>query len=117
MGGMFFEIYQLAENETSRCSIFQDLPEDQDVVDLNCYVLVGSGHVSFDDWELKPQLVLNELLASFNKKQPNGFSGREMSASDIVILNGEAAYYCQNVGWRPIDVIRRKEIDQGGTSQ
>ncbi len=114
LGGMFFEIYQLEDTETDR---YKNLPDEQAVVDLNCYVLVGTGHLSFEDEDIKPEAVLDELLRTFNLKKPRDFKGREISESDIIILNGEAAFYCQDFCWRPIEVINRKDTQEGGTSQ
>lgn len=114
MGGMFFEIYQLEQNKACHCRIFQDLPEDQDIVDLSCYVLVSTGHASFDDEDPNAQAVLKELFQSSNMKQPPLCKWREISYSDIVIFNGEAAFYCQGFIWKPIKVINRAEIARGG---
>lgn len=116
MGGMFFEVYQLKENWEDQNNKYQNQPAGQNVVDLNSYTLVSSGHFAFEDDEINAQAVLDELTGTLSLNRLDGFKKRNVSFSDIVVLNGETAFYCQKTGWLPINVINREEA-LGGISQ
>lgn len=43
--------------------------------------------------------VLEALYERFNIYAPIDYRGRMMSVSDIVVLDGNRAYYCDSIGW------------------
>ena len=51
-------------------------------------------------------LVLEELFKIFNINHPEDYSGRSMSTSDIVILDG-VEYYCDDYGWVNIETGKK----------
>lgn len=46
------------------------------------------------------QGVLRLVFAMMNRdERPSGYTGRSLSVSDVVVLEGYRAYYCDTHGW------------------
>lgn len=45
-----------------------------------------------------PLEALDSIFETFNINQPSGYTGRSMSVTDVVELDGEY-YYCASTGW------------------
>ena len=63
------------------------------------YELVFEGEVGTNDPE--------ELFHVFNTEHPVGYTGRSMSVSDIVVVNGKA-YFCDTIGFKPVEFDESK---------
>lgn len=46
--------------------------------------------------------ILEALYERFNIYAPMNFRGSMMSVSDVVVLDGSRAYYCDSIGWSRI---------------
>ena len=64
---------------------------------LKDYEVVYSGEI--DDYNI--EYTLEKLFEIFNIYHPEDFTGRSMSVSDVVELDGEY-YYCDHVGFKKI---------------
>lgn len=47
---------------------------------------------------------LEELFREFNIDHPADYTGRSLSVSDVVILDG-VAYFCDDFGWKKLDTF------------
>jgi hypothetical protein len=70
--------------------------------------LAAGAAVNFDDYETTytgtieaptHDAALALLWRRFNIDHPADFKGRSLSVSDVVLLGGDALFYCQSVGW------------------
>lgn len=50
---------------------------------------------------------LEELFRIFNTEHPVGYTGRSMSVSDIVVVNGKA-YFCDTIGFKLVEFDESK---------
>lgn len=46
---------------------------------------------------------LEDLFYIFNMQHPPGYTGRSLSISDVIEIDGEY-YYCQAVGWLKVEI-------------
>lgn len=44
-------------------------------------------------------VLLEQLFIILNREHPAGYLGRSLSVSDIVIIDGHGAYFCDSFGW------------------
>lgn len=72
--------------------------DDPMVIDSKIYDCVFDGDVECES--------LEDIFAMFNLDHPDGFKGRSMSVSDVVVcaLDGKepAAYFCDTIGFKPV---------------
>ena len=69
-------------------------------VDTRKYVRVYEGET--DGKETDVYEVLENLFRIFNCCIPYGYTGRALSVSDIVCIDGEGSYFCDSVGWKKV---------------
>jgi YodL-like protein len=100
---MKYQILQLADDGPRfRELAFRPLAEGQRV-DMADYRQVYAGEIETGD---HPAAVLEVLFRKFNIDQPADYRARSMSMSDMVLLGGCVAFYCQMVGWEPVMLDR-----------
>ena len=91
---MRIKIYQMMESRDKRRLMFRRYAEAVALggVDPSEYELVFSGNVKTVD--------LDVVYSIFNNyaKMPRGYSGRSLSVSDVITVEGEA-YYCDVIGF------------------
>lgn len=105
-----YEIYQIEEsndedNKPNR--LFEELGDDVNEVDLQ-----EQHYKKIFEGQLRPntkrrfnyKLALEYLFEVFNLNHPREFTGRSLSVSDIVKIQGKY-YHCQRVGWKEINVV------------
>lgn len=74
---------------------------------------VAHGGVSLDEYEtaysshIEPVGTVAETLEAiyvkFNTDRPEDYTGRSLSVSDLVMLDGVGAYFCDSFGFRKLD--------------
>lgn len=107
-----FEIYQY-EIDVDRANtdeeygqtiarrVFRELEEeDKPTFTLEPYKMVSSGSL---EMEGSDYAALENLFHKYNVNHPAGYTGRSLSTSDVVKLNGKY-YYCQPFGWDEISI-------------
>lgn len=94
---MKYKLYQIKDWENNPY-IFRGFNTAQKCgFSLNDYEVVYSGEVPDDEVEK----VLEDFFTLFNVYHPQDFTGRSMSISDIVELEGEY-YYTESFGFKKI---------------
>ena len=95
---MKFKLYQIkdVENCPYVFSSFNFAQKDNKF-SLKDYEVVYSGEI--DDYSI--EYTLEKLFEIFNIYHPEDFTGRSMSVSDVVELNGEY-YYCDHISFKKI---------------
>jgi hypothetical protein len=100
---MKYQILQLdADSPRFRELAFRPLDASQRL-DMTGYVEVYEGEIHTGD---HPAAVLETLFRMFNIEHPADYAARSMSVSDIVVLDGISVYFCQMVGWEPVELSR-----------
>ena len=94
---MKYKLYQIKDWENNPY-IFRGFNTAQKYgFNLKDYEVVYSGEVPDDDVEK----VLEDFFTLFNVYRPQDFTGRSMSISDIIELDGEY-YYTESFGFKKI---------------
>lgn len=92
------------------------LPWENDLVYMNFEFATKHGGVHIDSYEKvytgeievsakvtdAVGYALEELFGIFNTDIPEDFTGRSLSVSDIVVLDGIGTYFCDSIGWKRI---------------
>lgn len=93
-----YTIYQLpAQHEN--CFMRHSWCKAHGGVNLEDYNSVFVGHIGGDD----PNAILDLLFQLFNLGDyPKAFTGRSMSVSDVVVIEGLGTYFCDSFGWKKI---------------
>lgn len=58
---------------------------------------------------------LERLFYVFNMQHPDDFAGYSLSMADVVLFDGNRAYYCDTVGWQPLD--QRFTVSKAGEQE
>ena len=95
---MRYKLYQIKDVENCPY-VFSGLSfaQKDNKFSLKDYEVVYSGEI--DDYNI--EYTLEKLFDIFNIYHPEDFTGRSMSVSDVVELDGEY-YYCDHVGFKKI---------------
>lgn len=96
---MEFAIYQVKEDFLRELG-FVSIPGGVKEVDLEKYNRVYVGRIKKED---SAESVLDKLFTIFNIDHPAGYTGRSLSVSDVVLLDGQY-YYCCTRGWKVVQV-------------
>lgn len=98
---MKYTIYQLPIQHDN---CFMDLrwAEAHGGVNLMEYHSVYSGEISAAIAEAGVSMMLDHLYMVFNINRPADYQSRSMSVSDVVVLEGIGAYFCDIFGWKKI---------------
>ena len=102
---MDIRVYQINLDRDENGIAFESLDtmrkwQKSSEVDSAIYDKVFEGTVEAND--------LEDVFAIFNLEQPDGYSGRSMSVSDIVEIcradnEKSSFYYCDSIGFKPVD--------------
>ena len=93
-----FTIYQLKDDDTTRDFRFE--PYD-------CLLTAGrtvdpANYKAVYTAPLAPDMTLDDIFYRFNVNRPEGFTGRSLSVSDVVVLHRkgkDTAHYVDTVGY------------------
>ncbi|MFW5962546.1 MAG: YodL domain-containing protein [bacterium] len=109
-------------DNSMRFRIFEELPDDQDTVDLIAegYELVWGTYFNYDALSavesalpqtdsLRDIDILSTMFNIFNIKHPDNYQARSLSVSDIVSIDNNF-YHCQAGGWKKIKVEGFEEV-------
>ena len=99
---MKIELYQVdMERDLNRIAFegYETIRQNTGSIDSEVYEMVFSGDVDASD--------LEDIFRIFNKEHPEGYCGRSMSVSDVVVVKESAnihpgAYFCDNIGFKEI---------------
>ena len=93
-----YKIYQLPVQHDN-CFMRHSFCEKHGGVNLDDYKAVFTGHIAGDD----PHAILELLFQLFNMGDyPKAYTGRSMSVSDVVVIDGLGTYFCDSFGWKKI---------------
>ena len=88
-------------------SIYQ-LPVEHDNIFMNYRFTKSHGGVNVSDYEkvyageihgTDPVEILEKLFRKFNMNHPADYTGRSLSVSDLVVLEGIGTYFCDSFCW------------------
>lgn len=99
-----FAIYQVKDGQAYRNLRFASLDELQQPVDKKNYDLVYIGDFPGYDGR-NDHDVLEGIYARFNLYQPEEYSGRSVSVSDVIVLKQQEeirSYYTDSFGFKPL---------------
>lgn len=98
---MKIQIYQIREEKDKRNLLFMSykFAQQHGGVDPNEYERVFSGDVGTQD--------LEEIFLIFNlrTRMPDGYHGRKLSISDVVVTE-DGAFFCDSFGFVEIDEFK-----------
>lgn len=98
MERLSYEIYQLQGNHRN-CFMCYKYAHAHGGINFRDYDRVYTGTIS----SVNPIETLEWLYTVFNcPDRPVGFAGRSLSVSDIVVLEGDGAYFCDSIGWKKL---------------
>lgn len=90
---MKYDLYQVRPERVAAGMAF--MPLGTRIIDATDYERTYYGDVP----ATREMTVLNALFRTFNVAHPDDFTGRSMSVSDVVVLDGDTVWYCDNLGW------------------
>lgn len=105
-----YEIYQIQEStkeEGKPYRLFEELEDDVKEINLDeqNYKKVFTGKLLPNGKRrFNAKLALEYLFEVFNLNNPREFTGRSLSVSDIVKIQGKY-YHCQRIGWKEINIV------------
>ena len=79
-------------------------------VERNRYGFVYMDRLADEDWQTD-QALLEEIYCKFNIAHPEGYHGRSLSVSDVVVIRREGlekAYFCDTVGFEEVPEFLKK---------
>ena len=91
-------------------TIYQ-LPDEHPLLFLNYSYALDHGGVNVSDYEKiysgeisgkSPEDVLEKLYVIFNVQHPADYTGRSLSKSDLIKLEGIGTFFCDSFGWKKI---------------
>ena len=99
---MRIRIYQINrqrdKKNTANLSLEKMLKRTKGKPDWSIYDCVYEGDFEFED--------LEEIFIEFSLNPPAGFTGRELSISDVVMIRNEdgskSSFYCDTSGWKRV---------------
>ena len=106
-----YALYQVRDGEAFDYLRFSSLRQmDNKAPTDECYDLVYSGKLRNPDKDA--EVILDELFERFNTSYPQGYTGRSMSVSDVVVLNQNGkqdCYYVEPIGFKKITGFLQEE--------
>lgn len=106
-----YSIYQVKENQ--RDMLFMPLAgllRKGFQVERKRYGFVYMDRLADEDWQTD-QALLEEIYCKFNIAHPEGYHGRSLSVSDVVVIRREGlekAYFCDTVGFEEVPEFLKK---------
>ena len=99
---MKLKLYQVDLCRDDRRIAFMGLQyvEEHGGIRSDDYALVFDGEVEAEDFE--------KVFYIFNLAHPEGYIGRSMSVSDVVVVDGEGAFYCDTFGFAPLPEFQKE---------
>lgn len=73
---------------------------DHGGINLNEYETVYTGSIEPEETVAE---TLETIFRIFNLDRPQDYTGRTMSVSDLVALEEAGTYFCDSIGFKPID--------------
>ena len=102
----FLQLEDTLLNHARRFEDYESTVERFGGVDMSRYVSADCGHVAADS---EPE-ACEELFYRYNMDRPEGYRGRSMSVSDVVILYNEnenptakTVWFCDSIGFRKLE--------------
>lgn len=92
-----YTIYQLPSRH-DHCFMRHSYCEKHGGVNLDDYNIVFEGHLPGNN----PQAILELLYHLFNLEHPGDYTGRSMSVSDVITIEGLGTWFCDSIGWKKI---------------
>jgi hypothetical protein len=101
-----YEIWQVKDEFCRQFAFrsFDDVKSSRELKKEH-YEKVYEGKYELSDCMEKENSVislLEDLFCMFNENRPSDFTGRSMSLSDIVVIDGKKQFYCDRIGWKEI---------------
>lgn len=97
-----FQIWQVKDGQVYARERYTSLKDRKTLglpVKKSHYRMVWASSIDGDE----DMDALNALYEQFNVYAPADFRGRLMSVSDVIVLDGSRAYYCDPIGWGRLD--------------
>ena len=90
---MEIELYQISPEKDINLHLFMNynFAMKYGGIDYNSYELVFKGEVNAKK--------LDDIYRIFNLEHPEGYTGRSMSVSDIVYVEGLGCFFCDSYGF------------------
>lgn len=89
---------------------FRSFEEAKDKFSLDDYDSIYKSTISHEYDH--PKKILELLFAIFNVQRPIDFKRHSLSVSDVVILEDKDYYYCDDIGFKKLDIddLNKKEL-------
>ena len=94
---MKIQLYQISPEKDKNNLLFRnyDFVMNHGGIDYDSYELVFEGEVEATR--------LDDIYTIFNLHHPEGCKGRRMSVSDIVYAEGLGTFFCDSIGYKPVE--------------
>lgn len=106
-----YSIYQLKENMVDRLYMSLNWTHSKGfLVERKCYEIAYMDILTNGGWKTEQEL-LEDIYYKFNTAHPNGYHGRSLSISDVVVVRKEGlekAYFCDTFGFAEVPEFLKK---------